>query len=196
MDDSKTRCAWPGDNPLSVAYHDEEWGVPEHDDRALFEKLILDGAQAGLSWITILRKRENYREAYDNFDIETVARYGEDKIQALLQNEGIVRNELKVRSSVTNAQAFIEVQESFESFDAYLWDWVDGTPIQNTFRSLDEIPAKTPLSTQLSKDLKKRGFKFVGPTIVYAYMQAIGMVNDHVVSCFRHEEVKQMAQQE
>lgn len=186
------RCEWAGSDPLYVAYHDHEWGVPEHDDRQLFEKLILDGAQAGLSWITILRKRDNYRQAFDHFDIQTVARYGENKIQELMQNAGIIRNQSKIRSAVTNAQAFIRIQEEYGSFNAFLWDYVDGKPIQNTFEHMGEIPAATPLSERLSKDLKKRGFKFVGPTIVYAYMQAIGMVNDHVMDCFRYESIREM----
>lgn len=185
----KQRCEWSGTDPLYVAYHDEDWGVPVHDERLLFEMLILEGAQAGLSWITILRKRENYRRAFDNFEPEKVAGYGDDKIAALLNDPGIVRNRLKVNSAVKNAQAFLAVQEKFGSFDAYIWDFVNGEPIKNTWKSMDEIPANTPESDRLSKDLKKRGFKFVGTTICYALMQSIGMVNDHVVSCFRYDEV-------
>lgn len=186
----KVRCDWVGDDPLYIAYHDEEWGVPVHDDRKLFEMLILEGAQAGLSWSTILNKRDNYRAAFDNFDPRKVAAYGEEKITALLDNPGIVRNRLKVRSAVQNAQSFLRIQEEFGSFDAYIWQFVDGRPLQNNWRSLSEIPAQTAESQAISKDLKKRGFNFVGPTICYAFMQAVGMVNDHVVSCFRYEEIK------
>lgn len=188
------RCQWAGDDPLMVEYHDGEWGVPVHDDRKLFEMLILEGAQAGLSWSTILSKREGYRRAFDNFRPEKAASYGEEKIAALLDNPGIVRNRLKVRSAVQNAQAFLRVQEEFGSFDAYIWDFVDGKPIQNSWQSLAEIPAETAESRVMSKDLKKRGFNFVGPTILYAFMQSVGMVNDHVVSCFRHEEVRAIAE--
>lgn len=182
-----TRCWWAGDDPLYVAYHDEEWGVPTHDERELFELLILEGAQAGLSWITILRRREGYRKAFDNFDVKKVAAYDEAKMEALRNDAGIIRNKLKIKSAVQNAQAFIRVQEEFGSFDAYIWGFVDGQPLQNAFKTLQEVPASTPLSEQISKDLKKRGFNFVGPTIVYAYMQSIGMVNDHVADCFRHQ---------
>jgi len=182
----QTRCAWAGDDPLYIAYHDEEWGVPCHDERKLFEMLCLEGAQAGLSWITILRKRENYRVAFDDFDVEAVAAYDEEQIAALLQNPGIVRNKLKVNAFVRNAQAFLRVQEEFGSFDAYIWRFVDGEPIVNRFTSLSEIPAQTERSQAMSKDMKKRGFTFVGPTICYAFMQATGMVNDHVVDCFRY----------
>lgn len=184
------RCPWAGDDPLYVAYHDEEWGVPVHDDRTLFEFLILEGAQAGLSWSTILNKREGYRRAFDNFDPQKVAAYDEAKIAALLQNPGIVRNRLKVRSAVQNAQAFLDVQEEFGSFDAYIWRFVDGQPIQNRWQELTQVPAETDESRAMSKALKKRGFNFVGPTIMYAYMQAVGLVNDHLVSCFRHDEVQ------
>ena len=187
----KTRCKWAGDDPLYVAYHDEEWGVPVHDDRRLFEMLILEGAQAGLSWITILKKRDNYRAAFDSFDPHKVAAYGEEKIAALLDNSGIVRNRLKVRAAVRNAQSFLDVQEEFGSFDAYIWQFVGGRPIQNSWQSLSEIPAETAESRAMSKDLKQRGFKFVGPTICYAFIQAVGMVNDHVVDCFRYEEIKE-----
>lgn len=189
----KVRCQWAGTDPLYVAYHDEEWGVPVHDDRKLFEMLILEGAQAGLSWSTILNKREGYREAFDNFEPQKVAAFGEEKIAQLLDNPAIVRNRLKVRSAVQNAQAFLEVQATFGTFDDYVWRFVDGQPIQNHWQTLAEIPAETDESRALSKDLKKRGFNFVGPTIIYAFMQAVGMVNDHVVSCFRHEEVKERA---
>lgn len=183
---TSTRCAWVGNDPLYVQYHDEEWGVPVHDDRKLFEFLILEGAQAGLSWITILRKRPAYRHAYADFDPGVVANYDDAKIAELLANPGIVRNRLKIRASISNAQAFLKVQEEFGSFDAYLWQFVNGRPLQNTWRSLAEIPAKTPLAEALSKDLVKRGFRFVGPTIIYAHMQAVGMVNDHTTDCFRY----------
>ena len=183
------RCVWCGTDPLYVAYHDTEWGVPVHDDRLLFEFLILEGAQAGLSWITILRKRENYRRAFAGFDAEKVARYGPRQIERLLADPGIVRNRLKVQAAVNNAQRFLEVQEAFGSFDAYIWRFVDGKPIVNRRKSLSQIPASTKESDALGKDLKARGFKFVGSTICYAHMQATGMVNDHLVDCFRHAEV-------
>lgn len=183
------RCGWCGTDPLYVAYHDTEWGVPVHDDRLLFEFLILEGAQAGLSWITILRKRENYRRAFAGFDAEKVARYGPRQIERLLADPGIVRNRLKVQAAVNNAQRFLEVQEAFGSFDAYIWRFVDGKPIVNRRKSLKQIPASTQESDALGKDLKARGFKFVGSTICYAHMQATGMVNDHLVDCFRHAEV-------
>jgi len=186
----KQRCAWPGDDPLYCAYHDEEWGVPLHDDRSLFEFLILEGAQAGLSWITILRKRENYRAAFDNFDAARIARYGMDKIESLLQDAGIVRNRLKVEAAVNNAQKFLNVQEEFGSFDAFIWQFTGNKPRQNKWRNLAEIPASTVESDAMSRELKRRGFKFVGSTICYAHMQATGMVNDHVVECFRHKEVQ------
>jgi DNA-3-methyladenine glycosylase I len=182
----QTRCAWVGDDPLYIAYHDEEWGVPVHDDRALFEFLVLEGAQAGLSWSTILKKRDNYRTAFDNFDPARVAAYSADKLAALLADPGIVRNRLKVHSAVQNAQAFLRVQGEFGSFDAYIWGFVNRRPLQNARRSLAEIPAATELSRAISKDLRKRGFNFVGPTIVYAFMQAVGLVNDHTVDCFRY----------
>lgn len=185
------RCEWAGTDALYVAYHDEEWGVPVHDDRTLFEFLILEGAQAGLSWSTILKKRENYRRAFDNFDPQKVAAYGEDKIAALLEDPGIVRNRLKIRSAVQNAQAFLRIQEEFGSFDAYLWEYVGGKPVQNGWKTLGEIPAETEESRALSKDLKKRGFNFVGPTIIYAFMQAVGMVNDHLLQCFRYQEMQE-----
>ncbi len=185
----KQRCSWCGDDPLYVTYHDTEWGVPVYDDNTLFEFLLLETFQAGLSWITILRKRENFRNAFDDFDYKKIANYSEDKIASLLQDAGIIRNKLKVNSAVTNAQAFIKIQKEFGSFSKYIWGFVDGKPIQNRFKSMSECPANTPLSDTISKDLKKRGFKFVGSTVVYAYMQATGMVNDHLVSCFRYKEV-------
>jgi DNA-3-methyladenine glycosylase I len=181
----KTRCAWAR-TPLSIAYHDAEWGVPVHDDRTLFEFLVLEGAQAGLSWETILNKRARYREVFDNFDPQRVAAYDDDKVAALLSDAGIIRNRLKIAAAIQNARAFLDVQREFGSFDAYVWQFVGGTPRQNTWRSMAEVPAKTPESEVMSKDLLKRGFRFVGPTICYAFMQAIGMVNDHVVECFRH----------
>jgi len=185
----KTRCEWARSDPLYTAYHDEEWGVPEHDDRRLFEFMLLDGAQAGLSWLTILKKRENYRKAFDGFDPERVARFGERKMRALLADGGIIRNRLKIMSAIQNAKAYLEVQREFGSFDAYIWRFVGGKPRRNSWRTLREIPARTPESESMSKDLRKRGFNFVGPVICYAFMQAAGMVNDHVVSCFRHEQV-------
>lgn len=184
-----TRCAWAGNDPLYREYHDREWGVPVHDDRQLFEFLTLEGAQAGLSWITILRKREAYRAAFAGFDPEQVARFDEAKAAELLANPGIVRNRLKVASTITNARAFLKVQEEFGSFDAYQWRFVDGSPIRNTWKGLNEVPASTPVSDALSRDLKKRGFRFVGSTICYAHMQAVGMVNDHTVDCFRWQEL-------
>jgi DNA-3-methyladenine glycosylase I len=183
--ETRNRCAWPGRDPLYLAYHDEEWGVPVHDDRLLFEFLILEGAQAGLSWITILRKRPAYREAFAGFNPEVVARFDETKTVELLANPGIVRNRLKVAAAIGNARAFLEVQEAFGSFDAYQWRFVDGNPIRNAWKSIREIPASTPVSDALSRDLKQRGFRFVGSTICYAHMQAVGMVNDHTVDCFR-----------
>ena len=181
----KTRCGWCGDDELYVAYHDEEWARPVHNDRVLFEFLILEGAQAGLSWITILRKRENYRKALDGFDVKKIARYTPAKIARLLKNPGIVRNRLKLASAVTNAKAFLAVQREFGSFDNYLWGFVKGKAIVNRPRSMKNVPAQTALSDRISKDLLKRGFKFVGSTIVYAYLQAVGVVDDHVVDCFR-----------
>jgi DNA-3-methyladenine glycosylase I len=186
---SKPRCTWCGDDPLYCHYHDSEWGVPLHDDRKLFEFLILEGAQAGLSWITVLRKREQYRVAFDDFDVARIARYDAGKIAVLLQNPGIIRNRLKVEAAVTNAQKFMEVQASFGSFGKFIWQFVDGRPRQNRWRSIAEIPASTPQSDAMSKELKRRGFKFVGSTICYAHMQATGMVNDHTTDCFRHEEL-------
>ncbi|NHJ40833.1 MAG: DNA-3-methyladenine glycosylase I [Asgard group archaeon] len=185
------RCDWgESENPLYRDYHDNEWGVPVHDERLLFEMLILEGAQAGLSWSTIINKRENYKKAFDNFDFEKVAKYNDKKIEELMNNPGIVRNRRKIISTIINAQAFIKVQEEFGSFDKYIWGFVDYKPIQNEFKKPNEWPAKTPLSEKISKDLLKRGFKFVGPTIVYALMQAIGLVNDHLTYCFRHNELK------
>ena len=190
MPREKKRCEWCGTDPLYVAYHDEEWGVPVHDDRKLFEFILLEGAQAGLSWITILRKREAYRKAFADFDPIRVARFDAKKIAKLLEDPGIVRNRLKVESAVTNAKAFLAVQKEFGTFDRYIWSFLpSGKPIQNRWASLREIPAKTELAETISKDLKKRGFKFVGPTIVYAHMQATGMVNDHIVDCFRRRDV-------
>lgn len=183
------RCGWVNEDPLYVEYHDKEWGVPVHDDEKLFEMLILEGAQAGLSWYTVLKKRESYRAAFDQFDVQKVAAYDETKIEELLNNEGIIRNRLKVRAAVTNAQAFIRIQEQHGSFDTYLWNFVDGKPIMNHWPTLKEVPASTPLSDAISKDLKKRGFSFVGTTIIYAFMQAIGMVNDHTATCFRYAEL-------
>ncbi len=188
-----TRCAWAGDDPLMQQYHDQEWGVPKHDDRRLFEDLVLDGAQAGLSWQTILRKRENYRRAFDNFEPAIVAAYDEARIEALLQDPGIIRNRQKIRSAIQNAQACLRVQQEFGSFDAYIWGFVDGKPVVNQWREMGELPAQTGLSQLISNDLRKRGFNFVGPTIVYAFMQAVGMVNDHTVDCFRYRELQPTA---
>ena len=186
----KKRCAWCGENPLYLAYHDEEWGVPVRDDRLLFEFLVLEGAQAGLSWLTILKKRQNYREAFDDFDCERIAYYAEDDVARLRADAGIVRNRLKIESAIKNARAVIDLQQQYGSFSAYLWDWVDNTPLQNSWRHLAEVPARTMLSDALSKDMKKRGFTFFGSTICYAFMQAVGMVNDHLTDCFRYEELQ------
>ncbi len=184
------RCGWPGEeNSLMIEYHDKEWGVPVHDDNHLFEVLVLDGAQAGLSWRTILNKRENYRKAFDNFDVKKVAKYNETKMQELLENEGIVRNRLKIASAVRNAKVFLEIQKEFGSFDTYIWGFVDGKPIQNKRKKVSDIPATTELSDIISKDLKKRGMNFVGSTIIYAVMQTIGLVNDHQVDCFRYNSL-------
>ena len=182
------RCDWAR-NELAIAYHDREWGVPQHDDRVLFEFLLLEGAQAGLSWDTILRKRQNYRVVFDNFNVKKISRYDQRQIRALMSNEGIVRNRLKIASAVKNAKAFLEVQKEFGSFDGYIWQFVGGEPRLNVRRRLSELPARTAESDAMSKDLKKRGFSFVGSTICYAFMQAIGMVNDHIVTCFRYREV-------
>ncbi|MFZ5756806.1 MAG: DNA-3-methyladenine glycosylase I [Pseudomonadota bacterium] len=188
MKNEPVRCPWCGDDPLYVAYHDREWGVPVRDDRLLFEFIVLEGAQAGLSWITILRKRENYRKAFSGFDPEKVARYTPAKIEKLLQDPGIVRNRLKVESTVSNAKAFLKVQKEFGSFSAYIWGFTDGKPVINRPRTLKDVPARTELSDRISKDLKKRGFRFVGSTIVYAHLQATGMVNDHLAGCHRHPD--------
>jgi len=192
-DDGLPRCSWPGDDPLYIAYHDEEWGVPEYDDRALFEKLILDGFQAGLSWITILRKRDNFRRAFDDFQPEKIARYTPKKIERLMQDAGIVRNRAKIEGTVNSARAWLTIMEQGPGFSRLLWDRIDGKPLQNDFKRHGQIPTETPLSKDISKDLIGRGFKFVGPTIVYAFMQAVGMVNDHLVSCHRHAAVKKLA---
>lgn len=183
------RCEWATGDPLYMAYHDEEWGVPLHDDRRLFEMLVLEGAQAGLSWLTILRKRSAYGAAFDGFDIEVVARYDEDRIQHLLAGSGIVRNRRKIEAAVRNAQLALEVQREFGSLDVYLWRFVDGRPRQNAWKALAEVPAQTPESLAMSRDLVRRGFRFVGPTICYALMQSVGMVNDHLVGCFRHQQL-------
>jgi len=182
-----TRCAWARD-PQSIAYHDTEWGVPQHDDRVLFEFLVLEGAQAGLSWSTILKKRAAYRRAFDRFDARKVARYDDARIARLLTDEGIVRNRLKVRSAVQNALAFLEVQREFGTFDRYIWEFVEGRPLHNQWRHLGQVPARTAVSDAMSRDLKKRGFTFVGSTICYAFMQATGLVNDHLITCFRHRQ--------
>jgi DNA-3-methyladenine glycosylase I len=184
-----SRCGWATDDPLYNAYHDGEWGTPLHDDRGLFELLVLEGAQAGLSWITVLRKRESYRAAFDNFEPAKVAQYGERKLAQLLENPGIIRNRLKIEATVVNAKAFIEVQRDFDSFDSYIWQFVNHTPLQTARQRLRDVPSSTSESDAMSKDLKKRGFKFAGTTICYAFMQATGMVNDHVVDCFRHAEL-------
>lgn len=186
----RQRCKWPGTDPIYIAYHDNEWGVPEHDDQRLFEKIILDGAQAGLSWITILRKRDNYRKAFDHFDAEKIAKYDEEKIGALMQDAGIIRNRLKINAAVTNARAYLKIKES-GTFDDFLWQFTDGITIQNAWT--DKIPASTKESDAMSKSLKAIGFKFVGTTICYAFMQAIGMVNDHLVTCYRHEECRKLS---
>ena len=183
------RCAWAGRDPLMVAYHDTEWGVPRHDDRTLFEYLTLDGAQAGLSWLTILRKREGYRRAFDDYDVPRIAAYSGERVAELLQDPAIVRNRQKVASVVTNAQAFLRVQDEFGSFNNYLWGFTGGGTVKNAWQSEEEIPAKTPESAELSKDLGRRGFKFVGPTICYAFMQGAGLVNDHLTGCFRYRQV-------
>jgi DNA-3-methyladenine glycosylase I len=191
--DGLTRCPWPKQDPLYVAYHDEEWGVPEFDDRALFEKLVLDGFQAGLSWITILRKRENFRRAFDDFAPEKIARYPKRKIESLMKNAGIVRNRAKIDGAVSSARAWLEIMESGAGFSNLLWDHLDGKPKLNNFRTTKQVPAETALSHKISKELIARGFKFVGPTIVYAFMQAVGMVNDHLVTCHRHAACAKLA---
>lgn len=184
------RCAWPGDDPLMIEYHDAEWGVPVHNDKTHFEYIILDGAQAGLSWKTVLHKRVGYRRAFADFDPEIVATYDEERIEELLQDPSIIRNRLKVAGAVKNARAFLAVQEEFGTFDAYIWQFVDGEPIQNTWNDVRRLPAESAEARAMSKDLKRRGFTFVGPTICYAYMQAAGMVNDHTTNCFRHGELR------
>jgi DNA-3-methyladenine glycosylase I len=180
------RCPWPGSDPLYIAYHDEEWGVPERDDRALYEKLVLDGFQAGLSWITILRKREAFRSAFDSFQPEKIARYPQKKVAALMQDQGIVRNRMKIEGAISSAQAWLDIMETGPGFSTFLWDFVEGKPIVNRYKSIGQVPAETALSRAISKELKSRGFKFCGPTIVYAFMQATGMVNDHLTTCHRH----------
>jgi DNA-3-methyladenine glycosylase I len=190
--DGLVRCAWPKDDPLYIAYHDQEWGVPEYDDRALYEKLVLDGFQAGLSWITILRKRENFRRAFDSFIPEKIARYRAAKIERLMRDVGIVRNRAKIEGTVLSARAWIEVMEKGPGFSKLLWDFVDGKPKVNHYKSSRQIPAETAVSRAMSKELARRGFKFCGPTIIYAYMQAVGMVNDHVTMCFRHTAVQKL----
>lgn len=183
------RCSWAGSNPLYVAYHDQEWGVPVHDDHLLFEFLILEGMQAGLSWAIILKKRDNFRRAFDGFDPQRVAQYGDEKVAALLADPGIVRNRLKIFAAIRNARSFLEIQSEYGSFDAYIWQFVGGKPKVNAWRNLTEIPASTPESDAMSKDLARRGFKFVGSTICYAFMQAVGLVNDHTVDCYRYNEI-------
>ena len=187
--DGKRRCPWPGQDPFYVAYHDDEWGVPEYDDRALYEKLVLDGFQAGLSWITILRKRENFRKAFDGFEPQKIARYTPKKIERLMQDAGIVRNRMKIEGAVASARAWLDIMEKGPGFSPLLWGFLDGVPKVNRFRSVKQVPAETPISKAMSKELAGRGFKFVGPTIVYAFMQATGMVNDHLVDCYRHEHL-------
>ena len=184
------RCGWARGDQLLIDYHDEEWGVPLHDDRPLFEFLVLEGIQAGLSWLTILRKRENYRKAFDRFDPTVVAQYDEERIDELMQDTGIVRNRLKIRAAIDNARTFLDVEDEFGSYNAYIWQFVGGGPIQNEWRHLEEIPSTSTESKAMSQDLKRRGFKFVGPTICYAFMQAVGMVNDHLVNCFRYRQLR------
>ena len=191
--DGLHRCPWPKEDPLYVSYHDTEWGVPEYDDRALFEKLILDGFQAGLSWITILRKRDNFRKAFDDFDPEKIARYTPRKVEKLMQDAGIVRNRLKIDGTISSARAYLDIMEKSDGFSDLLWSHMGGRPLVNEFKTTKSVPAETPLSRVISKDLSSRGFKFVGPTIVYAFMQAVGMVNDHLVTCHRHEPLADMA---
>ncbi|MDD5760070.1 MAG: DNA-3-methyladenine glycosylase I [Desulfobulbaceae bacterium] len=186
------RCEWCGHDPLYISYHDEEWGVPVHDDRHLFEMLILEGAQAGLSWLTILKKREHYRKAFHNFEAERIAAYSDEDISRLLADAGIVRNRLKIASAIKNARGVIKIQNEFGTFDSFLWRYVDGVPLKNTWRSIQELPSRTILSDAMSKDLKKRGFNFVGSTICYSFMQAVGMVNDHTTSCFRYAQINRL----
>lgn len=195
MDKSeRNRCGWCGDDPLYVHYHDKHWGVPVFDDRLLFEMLSLEGAQAGLSWLTILRKRGAYIRAFDNFDVDVISQFTDDDVDRLLADDGIVRNRLKIESVIKNSRVIKDIQKEFGSFSSYLWDYVNGKPVQNEWKALDKVPAQTSVSQKISKDLKRRGCNFVGPTICYAYMQSIGMVNDHLVSCFRYEEVRAMAE--
>lgn len=193
MEKEKIRCSWCGTNSLYMAYHDNEWGVPVYDDAKLFEFLILETFQAGLSWITVLRKRENFRKTFDNFDYQKIALYDENKYESLLQNAGIIRNKLKIKATISNAKAFMAIQKEFGSFSEYIWQFTKGKPIVNKYKTLNDIPAKTTLSDTLSKDLKKRGFKFVGSTVIYAHMQATGMVNDHIKSCFRYKEILELS---
>ncbi len=189
MESLNKRCPWCDGDPLYEQYHDLEWGVPVYDDHKLFEFLTLETFQAGLSWITILRKRENFRAAFDGFDFEKIASYRDQKIKALIENKGIIRNQQKIRATINNARQYMVVRETFGSFSQYIWGFVEGNPLQNRFKNLEEIPSKTPLSIAISKDLKRKGFQFVGPTVVYAHMQATGMVNDHLTDCYRHKEL-------
>jgi len=191
MGSDKTRCPWPGNDALMIRYHDKEWGTPLHDDRKLFEFLVLEGFQSGLSWLTVLRKRDNFRKAFDNFDFNKVAGYDERKIESLLKDSGIIRNRLKIQGAITNARAFIEIRKEFGTFNKYIWSFTGGKTIHHGFKSLKEIPAKTEMSDHISKDMKKSGFKFVGPTIVYSHLQATGVVNDHIKDCFRYKELEQ-----
>jgi len=193
MEKEKIRCSWCGTNSLYMAYHDNEWGVPVYDDAKLFEFLILETFQAGLSWITVLRKRKNFRKAFDNFDYQKIALYDENKYESLLQDAGIIRNKLKIKATISNAKAFMAIQKEFGSFSEYIWQFTKGKPIVNKYKTLNDIPAKTTLSDTLSKDLKKRDFKFVGSTVIYAHMQATGMVNDHIKSCFRYKEILELS---
>lgn len=187
MSKNKTRCAWVNDDPLYIAYHDHEWGIPLYDDQNLFELLLLEGAQAGLSWITVLKKRENYRKAFDKFDAKKIVQYDQDKINELLVNAGIIRNKLKINAFIKNAQAYLHIKQEYNSFSDYIWQFVDGKPIKNHWKSFKELPSKTDISDKMAKDLKKQGFTFVGSTICYAFMQASGMVNDHTLDCFCHK---------
>ncbi len=187
------RCEWSGSDPIYINYHDQEWGVPVFEDNTLFEFLVLEGFQAGLSWLTILKKRDNFRAAFAGFDYQKIARFDEKKIHSLCQDAGIVRNKLKINSTISNANAFMRIQDEHGSFSDYIWGFVDGKPIQNTYQTMKDLPAKTDLSDKISKDLKKRGFKFVGSTIIYAHMQATGMVNDHTIDCFRYQEIKKLS---
>ena len=183
------RCKWADSNDLMKAYHDKEWGTPEHDEKNLYELLILEGMQAGLSWNTVLQKRNNFRKAFDNFDYNKIVRYEENKIEELMQNKGIIRNRLKIQSVITNAKSFINVQEEFGSFNKYIWNFVDNIPVHNSWKNLEDLPPNTELSNRISKDMKKRGFKFIGTTIIYSFLQAIGVINDHMIDCFRYKEL-------